>query len=179
MKAGIFKKPAKARERTHVLESLGVVKNAGKVRMDGRPHDLWSTWEVANRQHEAELTETIIHLRPLGVVKIVRGPNVDVRYHADAEITMANGTTFYVEYDRNSMGRAPLTERMNAYVGCPHHVLWICPNRPRVEAMKQWAAGIEAPFWFTTFAEILANAAGQILENVLGEKDALVPRQEQ
>lgn len=179
-KAGGFRKAAKARERTHVLEAQGLVKNTGKVRLDGRLHDFWATRDIANLQHEAEVTEVIVHLLPLGVEKIVRAPDVEPQYNADAELTLTDGATmFYLEHDRDSMGTRPLLDRMLAYTGCPHHILWICPHRTRLEAMKKLAAGIDALFWFTTYAEILANARGHILENVLGEKGPFIPPREE
>jgi hypothetical protein len=168
VKAGIFKRKTKARERLRSQRERGEVFAAGEVMLDGRWNTLWATTpSIKDAQHEAILTETIIHLRPLESMTRVHVP-----FDADAKIAK-NGESYLLEQDRGSEGRSQVEGRMRKYDGCQSDVIWICSDRKRVEELKGYALSFSTEFWFVTLQEIIANPQNIRVEDARGNESRL------
>ncbi len=138
----------RTRKRLPVLERKGRLHCCGPVRLFGRYEKLWASGYVGKPQHEAELTEVLIHFKVNGIRRML---NVD-HFDTDAILTV-NGVRFDVEYDRDTMNLRQMKRKFDKLASVENDVLWICPNETRLRELVRLApSGLH---WFTTFRNAL------------------------
>jgi hypothetical protein len=146
----------------------------GKV---GRPENVYARWtpKVDQLLHEVQLTELCLRL---DAASILRGPHVhDADIRPDAEVVI-NGETYYLEWDRGTMGYAQVVRhRFRKYERCRHLVLWVCPTVLRREGLRVRARGIRHVALFATAGDALVSPHGEIWVDYQGQWASL-PRQD-
>ena len=148
----------------HLAESLGWVCLPGKSR-----EKLYACFTVKgdNEQHEVEISAVVLRM---ACDSVTRGRYVDPTYWADAELTI-NGQPYKLELDRDTMKESQIKERYATYkdVDCP--VLWVCPDRPRMEELMRLAKNDR--FMFTTFDLAVADPHAGIWLDLEGNYNPL------
>ncbi|MGL4555502.1 MAG: hypothetical protein ACRC33_30400 [Gemmataceae bacterium] len=171
---GWFPNANKALRRLNRLVRRRRVRLVGTVcQKAGRPEHVFCRWspKIDQLLHEVQLTRLCLRL---DAGRILRGSQVvDAEVRPDAEVWI-NGTVYYLEWDRGTMGYAQIVRhRFSRYERCRHLALWVCSSEARREGFRARAERIRHVALFTTAREALATPHGEVWLDFGGNRAAL------
>jgi hypothetical protein len=150
----------------------------------GRPRDVYCNgWYPNKIEHEVKLTTPLLALLRGHPLHIERGPNVDQRYRADADVFFPGGDVWRVEMLTGSQGLAQLRERFKVYEGCTDFVLVLACRKSLDATPKRKAKGevglpdLGKPYagsmHFALYDEFVKDPWGDVLVDVKGDRYSL------
>lgn len=139
----------------------------------GRPRDVYCNgWYPDKLEHELKLTKVMLSILKAYPLRVERGPSVDQRYLADADLFFPGGDTWRIEMDTGSQSYAQLDARWKVYSACPDFVLIVTCRRKLDEMLKR-AAPYAGVMHFARYQEILKDPWGEVLVDAKREKFSL------
>jgi hypothetical protein len=150
------------------LQVVGYVKGAS-----GRPETVFcNSWRPRSTQlfHELVVTEFLLcypHFR------YVRGYAVNQRIRPDAEIWINNAHIF-IEVDTGQQSYRQIRQRQRAYFGVQDVLLYVTLSERRLKGLIRESGQVRAIALFTTLDRLLEDPAGEIWEDLSGQRTSIV-----
>lgn len=137
MSWGLFPCDRRARRRLYKLAQKGVIRRAGQLVFEaGRPTQLYGPpCRPGMERHQVTITRVFDAYRP---ERFRVGS--DCPYRED--LTMIGEDTYHVEVWTGSQGRGQTLTRLAKFAGCDGNILFLMPDRKRLEKVRGWAKSL-------------------------------------
>ena len=139
---------------------------------NGRPLDVFCKWIPNSIPHEIKLTKALLAVTRTEPLRVERGPNVDSRYRADADLFFPGGDIWRIEMDTGSQNYYQVENRWKVYEKCEDLVLVITCRR-NIDGLMQRAKRYAEFMHFCYWKDIVADPWGDVLFDLAGERYSL------
>jgi hypothetical protein len=138
----------------------------------GRPRDVFCGWYPNAMVHEIKLTTALLALLKEHPLHVERGPNVDQKYRADADVFFPGGDTWRIEFDTGHQNYLQIENRWKVYESCPDLVL-VITCRTRIEGLIERARNYPQIMHVTRFDDFVKDPWGNVLLDAKCERYSL------
>lgn len=155
------------------MRQRGKFRFVGYNQTGGRPRDVYCNgWWPNKLEHELKLTKALLAILMAEPLLVRRGPHVDQRYRADAELFFPGGDIWRVEMDTGTQNFSQIEARWKVYRACPDLVL-VVTCRKAIDGLLERTKPYAECLHVARHADVLSDPWGDIMTDARGERFSL------